>query len=224
MTLTSFLRSGVKVLLCILAFAVAGYAAFAYTALPIGALVHPDMRANFEAHSTAVYTHIFASSIALILGPLQFWARLRNLRRSLHRWTGKIYLGVGVLVGGLSGLYISTFAFGGVAAKLGFASLAICWLYTGARALTAIRRGAVDEHRRWMTCNFALTLAAVSLRIYLPISISSGIPFEDAYPVIAWLAWVPNLLLAEWIVRSPRSQTAASDIAARARRLQPAMP
>ncbi len=209
MTMPSFMRSTLKGLVCFLALAVAGYAVFAYTALPIGASVHPDMRANFIAHSTAIYTHIFASVIALVLGPFQFHARLRNTHRFLHRLTGRIYLGIGVLVGGLSGLYISTFAFGGVAAKLGFAALAVCWLYSGARAITAIRRGAVDEHRRWMTRNFALTLAAVSLRIYLPISMISGIPFETAYPVIAWLAWVPNLLLAEWIVsRSCNTSTA----------------
>ncbi|NRF94543.1 hypothetical protein HQN89_26910 [Paenibacillus frigoriresistens] len=29
------------------------------------------------------------------------------------------------------------------------------------------------------------------------------IPFEfdTAYPMVAWLAWVPNLLVAEWAIR-----------------------
>ena len=50
------------------------------------------------------------------------------------------YLGIGVLVGGLAGLYMAIFAFGGVIAKLGFACLAVGWLYTGLRAYLAIRR------------------------------------------------------------------------------------
>ena len=180
-----------------LALGVAAYAVLAYTLLPLGSVVHPDMRASFLVHKAGIYTHIFASSVALSLGPFQFMARLRQQFLRFHRWTGRVYLGVGVLVGGLSGLYMATFAFGGLASKLGFTFLAVLWLYTGLRAFLAIKRGAVIEHRKWMIRNFSLTLAAVTLRIYLPVSMIAGIPFELAYPAIAWLAWVPNLLVAE---------------------------
>lgn len=180
-----------------LAIGVAGYAVFAYGLMPLGSLVHPEMKINFIAHQFGIYTHVFASLIALTLSPFQFSHTLRNKRPSLHRYIGRIYLGVGVLIGGLSGLYMSAFAFGGLAAKLGFAGLAIGWLYTGFKAFQAIRKGHVAEHRKWVIRNVSLTLAAVSLRIYLPISLVLGIPFELAYPVIAWLCWVPNLLVAE---------------------------
>jgi hypothetical protein len=40
----------------------------------------------------------------------------------------------------------------------------------------------------------------VTLRLYLPLSGAIGIPFDDAYPAIAWLCWVPNLVVAEWLV------------------------
>lgn len=106
------------------------------------------MKTNFVAHSVGIYLHVFAATVALFLGPFQFSSRLRSTRIHLHRWMGHVYLGVRVLVGGLSGLYISQFAFGGPAAKLGFATLAVCWLYTGLRAFLAIRRSAIDEHRK----------------------------------------------------------------------------
>ena len=48
-----------------------------------------------------------------------------------------------------------------------------------------------------MVRNFSLTLAAVSLRVWLPLSMMAGIDFVLAYSVIAWLCWVPNLLIAE---------------------------
>lgn len=187
-------------LMCFFAFGVAGYAAVAYGLLPLGSTVDPDMRLNFLAHRTGISLHIAASTIALVLGPLQFSARLRQRHTQVHRWLGRIYLGVGVLVGGTAGLYMARFAFGGLAAQAGFAMLALAWLYTGLRAYLSIRRGAVDEHRRWMVRNFALTLAAVTLRLYMPLGMVSGIPFEVAYPVIAWLCWVPNLLVAQWMV------------------------
>ncbi len=51
-----------------------------------------------------------------------------------------------------------------------------------------------------MTRSYALTLAAVTLRIWLPMSQVAGIPFADAYQVVAWLCWVPNLVVAEWLI------------------------
>ena len=45
-----------------------------------------------------------------------------------------------------------------------------------------------------------MTLAAVTLRIYLPLSQIAGIPFEEAYPAISWMCWVPNLIFVEWFM------------------------
>lgn len=182
----------------VLALLVAAYAIWAYAFLPPGKLVGPEMRANFQAHQVGIHTHVFAATIALVLGPFQFFEGLRRRRPRLHRLGGRLYLGVGVGFGGVAGLYMATFAYGGMIAKLGFAALALAWLYTGWRAYRAIRTGAVAEHRRWIVRNFALALAAVTLRILLPVSGISGIPFALAYPAIAWLCWIPNLLLAEW--------------------------
>jgi hypothetical protein len=57
-----------------------------------------------------------------------------------------------------------------------------------------------------MIRSFALTFAAVTLRIYLPLSLAAGLDYADSYPVIAWLCWVPNLLVAQLLVRSARGQ------------------
>jgi hypothetical protein len=61
-----------------------------------------------------------------------------------------------------------------------------------------------------MTRNFALTFAAVMLRLYLPIAVAAGADFELAYAIIAWLCWVPNLLVADWLLNGtqvPRPAT-----------------
>lgn len=183
--------------LAVLSLGVAVYALAAYGLLPLGSMVHPDMQAAFRAHPAGIYTHVFASAVALALGPLQFSPRLRTARPGLHRLSGRVYLGVGVLFGGLAGLYMSRHAFGGMVSQLGFGCLAIAWLSTGLRAFVAIRRHDVATHRRWMVRNFALTFAAVTLRVYLPTAMAARIPFELAYPAIAWLCWVPNLWVAE---------------------------
>ncbi len=184
-------------LLVVLALAVAAYALAAYSFLPLGAALDADMRANFAAHRIAIYTHIFAALLALAIGPLQFLSVLRERHLNMHRWAGRLYLGVGVLVGGIAGLYMSMYAAGGPLARAGFAFLAILWLFTGYRAWCAARAGNICAHRRWMLRDFSLTFAAVTLRLWLPVALLLGVPFSLAYPAIAWLSWVPNLLFAE---------------------------
>jgi uncharacterized membrane protein len=194
------------VALAFLALVVAGYAIAVYGFLPLGVAVHPDMRATFEMQRTGIYVHVFASVFALALGPFQFSSRLRSRYLTVHRWSGRLYLGVGVLVGGIAGLFMSAHAFGGLAARLGFACLALGWLYTGLRAYLAIRARNIVSHRRWMVRNFALTFAAVTLRLWSPASAVAGISFELAYPVIAWLCWVPNILIAELFFNRTRDK------------------
>ena len=165
------------------------------------------MRATFEAHNRlAIYTHIFASVFALMLGPLQFLARLRSSVPALHRWSGRVYLGVGVALGGLAGLFVAFNAFGGPVARVGFACLAAAWLFSGFKAYQAIRARDIAMHRRWMVRNFALTLAAVTLRLWLPVLVVSGASIQVTYPVVAWLCWVPNLIIAELFFNTTRNR------------------
>jgi hypothetical protein len=186
------------------------YAIIGYTARPLGAGVHPDMRAVYEARPIPILTHIFCSSLAMILGPIQFIPAIRRRWPAAHRWAGRVYLGVGVLIGGLAALYIAPFAFGGLVSTTGFAALSLAWLYTGARAYATARARDFPAHRRWMIRNFSLTLAAVTIRLGLGLGFATGLPFEISYPVLTWLCWIPNLALAEWILQRERSTSASA--------------
>lgn len=195
------LRRAGLLLVTVGALAVAGYAVATYTLRPLGAGVHPDMRRTFEQHPIAIYAHIFGSAVALLLGPWQFFPGLRAARPGLHRLLGKVYLLVGVLAGGLAALWVSPFAFGGMVSALGFGLLAVLWLLSGALMFCTAHRRDFVAHRRWAIRNYALTFAAVTLRIGLGLGFASGLPFETFYPPLAWLSWVPNLLLAELLLR-----------------------
>jgi Predicted membrane protein (DUF2306) len=174
------------------------YAIVIYLALGLDSA--PDeLEESFKARPWGIYIHIIGSMFALIVGPFQFLTRLRNRHLSLHKWMGRIYL-TGVLVGGLGGLYVALYAFGGFSVRLAFVSLAALWLFTGFMAYKRIRAKDVQSHSEWMTRSYALTLAAVTLRIWLGIFLGAGIEFTEAYPAIAWFCWVPNLIVAEWLV------------------------
>jgi len=151
---------------------------------------------------TAFYLHIGLGALALLIGGFQFIGKLRDKSTGIHRTVGKIYI-ASVFVSAAAGLGIAVFADGGIAAKLGFAALALLWFYSNYRAYSAIRRVDITEHRAWMIRNYGLTFAAVTLRLWLPLFLAGfRMDFIIAYPIIAWLSWVPNLMVAEFIVRS----------------------
>ncbi|MGL4234828.1 DUF2306 domain-containing protein [Tabrizicola sp.] len=156
----------------------------------------PHMSKQFS-HAAIFWTHVLGAAAALMLMPFQFWKGLRNRRRALHRWIGRAYVLV-VLAGGLSGLYMSFFAATGPVAGAGFFILAVLWLATTWMAYAKARARDFAAHERWMIRSAALTFAAVTLRLYIPLGQVAGLPFDPAYTVIAWACWVPNLIAVEW--------------------------
>lgn len=159
-----------------------------------------DFQQRFAEFPLYAAFHVLGSGVALLIGGFQFLPRLRARRIDLHRWLGRTYL-IAVLIGGIGGIYMAGRADGGLAGQFGFALLGVVWLVSGWQAYAAIRRGDVQAHRVWMIRNFALTFAAVTLRIYLGVSQAVfGLSFDAFYPVVAWLCWVPNLIVAEWLI------------------------
>ncbi|MGZ0219950.1 MAG: DUF2306 domain-containing protein [Acidimicrobiales bacterium] len=167
----------------------------------IAALYIPDdfafaeQRTIYEDNTFAILGHIVGASVPMILGPFQFLPGQRRRFLGLHRWTGRLYL-LGVAVGSVLGFSMAWLAFGGIISSLGFATLAVLWLSTGAMALKQARAGHIRSHRDWMIRNYALTFAAVTLRIWLGLSQLAGVEFINAYRSVAWLSWIPNLLTA----------------------------
>jgi len=160
-------------------------------------VVSPEIRARFLAVPWAGLSHVIGGGIALILGPFQLSKKFRKRSLPAHRWLGRLYL-LGVLAAGFAGLYLASVTLGGFPARMGFGFLAVFWLFSGTMAYISIRQGDKKRHRQWMIRNYALTYAAVALRVLLPIFMAN-MDFETAYQAVAWMCWVPNLVLAEWV-------------------------
>jgi uncharacterized membrane protein len=152
------------------------------------------------ASKEAFYLHIIAAPIALAIAPFQLSkkVRARSIRR--HRLMGKVYC-VAVFLAGISGVIIGFTANGGLIAQSGFVLLAVIWLLATLRALQVVMRGQIALHQEWMIRSIALTFAGVTLRVLLPAQLLAGISIDVAYPVVAWLCWVPNLVVAEHFIR-----------------------
>ncbi len=163
--------------------------------------VLPTTDAHFARYIVPLRLHIAGGICALLAGPWQFSEKLRRKALNLHRWLGRFYL-LSVGLGAIAGFVMATVSEEGLPTHLGFGVLAVLWFATGLQAYRIILRGQVERHREWMIRNFALTLAAVTLRIYMPLMLFAlHWPFRTAYITVSWICWIPNLLVAEWIVR-----------------------
>lgn len=184
-------------------------ALYAVLFLSIPGVGSPDLKAKFAATNVALWLHLAGGAGAIVAGPWQFRAGFRDRHLQWHRVIGKVYAAC-VAVSGVSGLRLAVAADGGLAAQLGFALLGGAWLATLAMALRAIRSRDLPRHRAWMIRNYSLTFAAVMLRLYLPLAALAGIPFLSAYRVIAWICWLPNLAVAEFLLRRPMEHAAVA--------------
>ncbi len=150
--------------------------------------------------NTAFYTHIILGGIALLIGWLQFNTKLRIRKPYVHRNIGKIYITC-VLLSSLAGIGIGFFATGGIIPAVGFICLGIVWFTTTLLSYLKIRKGQIEQHRRLMIYSYAACFAAVTLRIWLPLLIMMSGDFIIAYTIVAWVSWVPNILVARFFIK-----------------------
>lgn len=152
-----------------------------------------------------LYAHVAGSVTALLIGPFNLSSSIRNRHRQLHRVMGRIYM-AGIWLGGLTGVYLAFEATGGMVSTAGFLGLSLLWLVSSYYAVKTIRVKRTELHRRWMIRNYALTLAAVTLRLWIGLFVFAfgEENFTASYMLIAWLCWVPNLIAAEWYIRRRR--------------------
>ena len=157
--------------------------------------------------------HVLSGILALGTGPFQFvgWIRRRFLK--VHRILGVVYVGSATGLG-LTGLVLAPTAYTGAVTGLAFALLGLATLFTTWTAVRMVLIGRIGEHRRWMIRSFSLVFAGVMLRALT--AIHEGLTalgvvdlsFEAAYAAIAWLCWVPSLLVALWFTRRPVKRAA----------------
>lgn len=164
--------------------------------LPV-AQAMPNMAQYLPDMPVALYAHVVLAPLALFLAPLQLWRGLRLRRPVLHRWMGRVYA-LAVLLAGLGSLQFLAQIDASPRAALGFGLLALAWIGTTALGVLAAMSGRLEHHRRWMMRSVALSFAAVTLRLMMPVLILNGMTNAESYEITAWACWLPNLIFVEW--------------------------
>jgi len=173
-------------------------ALFSYRYL-FGSALIPSTIASNRHRTLWLVTHAGFAATALLLGALQFNRAIRTSRPRIHRILGRLYV-VSCLVGGAAGLVLALGSTAGPVATAGFGTLALVWMLANGIGWRRALQRRLSSHERWMIRSWALTLSAVTLRLYIPLFEVVGLPELPAYRAISILCWLPNLAAAELLL------------------------
>lgn len=158
---------------------------------------------GIKAYLPIFYVHVYSAIFVLLAGFTQFNHKILAQYPTIHRGLGYLYVGFVLLLASPSGIFIGWFANGGLVAKTSFIILGVLWFWFTLKALLLILKGKILAHKKFMYRSFALAASAITLRLWKVILVYLFHPAPmDVYQIIAWLGWIPNLLIAEWLIKN----------------------
>lgn len=158
--------------------------------------------AAFLAHRPTGLTHVAAGLVMLALIPLQLSVSARRRWPSLHRWSGRLFVLVGLAVSISAGVMNAVFpVIGGRATMSVIGVMAVAQVATLSLGLRAIWRRDVAQHRRWMMRAVGVALSAGSAGLFATPLFAAGVDRDAAVGVGRWLGFVATLAALEWWLR-----------------------
>jgi len=140
----------------------------------------------FGIYQGMLLFHGVSASVATLLASISM---LVKRGESIHRLFGKLYLALVLFLAAPTGFYLSFFVIGGWTSTAAFTGLSVLWwvsTYLGTRG---------RNHGYWMRMSYLLTWAAFFLRMMIIVAAELGMDSVLSYQWIAWLCWLPGILL-----------------------------
>jgi len=156
----------------------------------------------FWPRVTWLFPHVACGLLAVIIGPLQFWPRMRRDYLQAHRIAGRAYV-VAVVAGSVASWGMAAKISGAPAYSMGLACLGLAWVTTTLMAFVAIRRKHLLQHRQWMVRSYVVTFAFVSFRLADDLMGAAKIlDSDERAKLLAWGCWAIPLLVTEVVLRA----------------------
>jgi uncharacterized membrane protein len=181
--------------------------------------IAPDT-GNYVANPVPIVLHIVAGSLFNLLGVFQFVPAIRRNWPVWHRWSGRVFITVG-LVTAAGAIWMNQFfpAFGG---WLKYSSNLLFGVALAAAlviAYRAIRRRDIATHRAWMMRAYAIGLGVATQRLLvIPYAAATmSVPPDPWLGLLLWAGWLLNLMVVETILRSGRKAVPTAGVVQGAR-------
>ena len=157
----------------------------------------------FWPKASWLFPHVASGLLAVLIGPLQFWPRIRRDYLQFHRLAGRVYV-VTAFIGAIAALGLASGMGKDEAAyALGLGGLAFAWLTTTSMAFVAIRRKNLTQHKQWMVRSYVVAFAFVSFRLTEDLLAAGKVMLEhERSAMLAWACWAVPLLVTEVVIQS----------------------
>lgn len=171
----------------------------------------------YESHTPAatagIGMHFAAGGLILALGCIQFVAWIRSSYPAVHRWIGRVYVTAAFLagIGGLT-FIAAKGTIGGTTMDVGFGIYGVLTAAAAVQTYRHARARRLDVHRAWAMRLFALAIGSWLYRMeygfWFLLADGAGHAKDFSGPfdkLMAFFFYVPNLLVVEALIRTPRA-------------------
>jgi len=151
-------------------------------------------------YNACFYIHIFAGVVCISTALIQFSRYILKKSKTIHRWSGRLYVFVVLFLGAPTGLYMSFFAKGSFWERMLFMFMAIWWFVTTYYGFSTILKKNVLAHKIWMVRSYSMAMTAVTFRIYHILFFALDWGQLENYELSLWISVIGNMLFAEYII------------------------
>ncbi|MCC8243414.1 DUF2306 domain-containing protein [Saccharothrix luteola] len=157
--------------------------------------------------------HVLFGAVAMVTACFQVWPSFRTSHPRGHRITGRIYVFAGALPAGVLGLYIGWHTAAGPSVRVANLVGSALWVAVTITGLWMARRRRYQDHRRWMSRSFALSMSIVLSRIVnvvatIVLTPQLGTTFKGSPELLqyssasigVWLSPLLLLLITDWVL------------------------
>jgi uncharacterized membrane protein len=188
---------------------------FAGKASPAAAL-----DAGFARHMALTLLHILPGGLFLVLAPMQFLPSIRQKHLQFHRWTGRVLVICGLIIGVTALVMSYKMNIGGPNETAATSLFAIIFLICLIKAYRHIRRKEVERHREWMIRAYGVALGVATTRPIVGMFFAfRRLTPHEFFGIAFWLGFTITFLAAEAWVDYTRQQRVVATRADAARSL-----
>ena len=157
--------------------------------------------AGFARHMALTLIHILPGGLFFALAPLQFMPSIRQKHLQFHRWSGRVLVICGLIIGVTALVMSYTMNIGGPNETAATTLFAIVFLICLVKAYLYIRRKEVARHREWMIRAFGVGLGVATTRPIVGIFFATRrLTPHEFFGIAFWLGFTSTFLAAEaWI-------------------------
>ena len=170
-------------------------------------LLDPPVSTNptdmaFAHHRPTGFLHIVPGLVMVTLMPLQASRRLRQRWPALHRWSGRLFVLVGLsLCASAMVMNILFPVVGGLLKLTVIYAMCVAQLATMALGMRAIRRRDVSGHRKWMMRAMGVAFSGGTAGLFVVPFYLMGEVTDLVVGVGRWLGFLGTAAAVEWWLR-----------------------